>query len=154
MSGGQSHRALRSSAPRPKLLRAPLFTDALSRRIALASPSAARRAKQMRSSLSCEASAAALRPYTSTASQLRLSGDPPDSLSRGTIRLNASRRAGCEGAREGLGSHAASLNDGLGWVHVQEAANPLLGFELWSVPQGAHVSRRLARGLEKCVEAA
>ena len=96
----------------------------------------------MRSSLSCEASAAALRPYTSTASQLRLSGDPPDSLSRGTIRLNASRRAGCEGAREGLGSHAASLNDGLGWVHVQEAANPLLGFELWSVPQGVHRERR------------
>ena len=43
----QSHRTHRSSAPRPKLLQTPLFTDALGRRPALASPSATRRAKQM-----------------------------------------------------------------------------------------------------------
>ena len=43
----QSHRTHHSSAPRPKLLQTPLFTGALGRRPALASPSATRRAKQM-----------------------------------------------------------------------------------------------------------
>ena len=50
----------------------------------------------------------------SMASSLRLWGGPPDSRSGDTVRLNASRRAGCEGARERHGSHDASLNRGVG----------------------------------------
>ena len=58
----------------------------------------------------------------------RLSGDPPDSRSGGAVRLNPSRRARCEGARESRCSHAASLNEGLGRVHVQKAAFLVFGF--------------------------
>ena len=35
-----------------------------------------------------------------------------DNRSGGAVRFNLSQRAGCEGARESLGSHAASLNKG------------------------------------------
>ena len=84
------------------------------------------RSKCLRSSLSCEASAAALRTHTSFASPLRLSGESPDSRRGGAVTLNLLRRARGEGARERRGSHAASLNEGLERVHVQKAAKPEL----------------------------
>ena len=86
------------------------------------------RSKCLRSSLSCEASAAALRRYASFASPLRLSGDSPDSRRGGAVTFNPLRRAGCEGARESHGSHAASLNEGVGWVHVEDMHSLVLGF--------------------------
>ena len=48
----------------------------------------------------CTTNAASLRTYASTASPLRLSGDPPDSRSGGAFRVTASRRARCEDATE------------------------------------------------------
>ena len=57
-------------------------------------------------------SVASFATYQSAASPLRLSGDSPDNRSGGAVRFNVSQRAGCEGARESLGSHAASLNKG------------------------------------------
>ena len=84
--------------------------------------------KCLRLSLSCEASAASLRTSASFTPPLRLSGEPPDSQRGGAVTFNPLRRAGCEGARESRGSHAAGLNEGLGRVHVQKAALPLLGF--------------------------
>ena len=42
--------------------------------------------------------------------------------------FNPLRRAGCEGARESRGSHAASLNEGFGWVHVEDMHSLVLGF--------------------------
>ena len=63
------------------------------------------RSKCLRSSLSCEASAATLRAHASFASPLRLSGESPDSRRGGAVKFNPSRRAGCEGARESRGSH-------------------------------------------------
>jgi hypothetical protein len=58
------------------------------------------RSKCLRLSLSCEASAAALRTNASLTSPLRLSGEPPDSQRGGAVTFNPSRRAGCEGTRE------------------------------------------------------
>ena len=63
------------------------------------------RSKCLRSSLSCEASAATLRAHASFASPLRLSGESPDSRRGGAVKFNPSRRAGCEGARESRDSH-------------------------------------------------
>ena len=57
-------------------------------------------------------SVASFATYQSAGSPLRLSGDSPDNRSGGAVRFNVSQRAGCEGARESLGSHAASLNEG------------------------------------------
>ena len=57
-------------------------------------------------------SVASFATYQSAGSPLRLSGDSPDNRSGGAVRFNVSQRAGCEGARESLGSHAASLNKG------------------------------------------
>ena len=57
-------------------------------------------------------SVASFATYQSAASPLRLSGDSPDNRSGGTVRFNISQRAGCEGARERLGSHVASLKEG------------------------------------------
>ena len=71
------------------------------------------RSKCLRSSLTCEASAASLRTHASFVSPLRLSGEPPDSRRGGTVTFHPPRRASCEGARESRGSHAASLNEGL-----------------------------------------
>ena len=93
--------------------------------------------KCLRLSLSCEASAASLRTYPSFASPLRLSGEPPDSRRGDAVTFNPSRRASCEGAGEPRGSHAASLNEGLGRVHGQKAALPLLCFGVQGMSQGA-----------------
>ena len=61
-------------------------------------------------------SVASFATYQSAASPLRLSGDSPDNhadnRSGGAVRFNISQRAGCEGARERLGSHVASLKEG------------------------------------------
>ena len=54
-------------------------------------------------------SVASFATYQSAASPLRLSGDSPDNRSGGAVSFNLSQRAGCEGARQSLGSHAASL---------------------------------------------
>ena len=78
----------------------------------------------------------ALRTYASFAPPLRLSGEPPDSRRGDAVTFNLSRRASCEGAGEPRGSHAASLNEGLGRVHVQKAALPLLGFGVQGMSQG------------------
>ena len=59
-------------------------------------------------------SLASFSTYQTAEPLLRLSGDTPDSRSSGAIRFNASRRAGCEGERDGRGSHVASLKTG-GW---------------------------------------
>ena len=111
----QSHRTHRSSAPRPKLLQTPLFTDALGRRPALASPSATRRAKQMLAllSLSGEASAASLRTASVT-SPLRLSGEPPDSRRGGAVTFNHRDAPGVKAhERAARRSAAVSMGD---WV--------------------------------------
>ena len=83
----------------------------------------------MRSSLSCEANAVALRTHASFAPPLRLSGEPPDSRRGGAVTFNLSRRAGCEGARESRGSHAARLERGVGTGSCAESCTPTLG--LW-----------------------
>ena len=57
-------------------------------------------------------SVASFATYQSAASPLRLSGDSPDNRSGGAVRFNISQRAGCEGARERLGSHVVSLKEG------------------------------------------
>ena len=111
----QSHRTHRSSAPRPKLLQTPFFTDALGRRPALASPSATRRAKQMLAllSLSGEASAASLRTASVT-SPLRLSGEPPDSRRGGAVTFNHRDAPGVKAhERAARRSAAVSMGD---WV--------------------------------------
>ena len=95
------------------------------------------RSKCLRSSLSCEVSAATLRAHGSFALPLRLSGEPPDSRRGGAVMFNPSRRAGCEGARESRGSHAASLNEGFGWVHVEDMHSLILGFLVRAFSQGA-----------------
>ena len=99
------------------------------------------RSKCLRSSLSCEASAVALRTHASFAPPLRLSGEPPDSRRGGAVTFNLSRRAGCEGARESRGSHAASLNEGLGWVHVDNMHSLSLGFLPRAFSQGGSPRR-------------
>ena len=86
--------------------------------------------------LNSVASAASFPTYASSASPLRLSGESPDSRRGGAVTLNPSRRAGCEGARESRGSHAASLNEGLGWVHVEKCAFLVLGFLPRAFSQG------------------
>ena len=110
-----------------------------------ASPLAARITKKIATdtNLRCQR----LEPFVachSAASALRLSGDPPDSRSGGAVRLNPSRRARCEGARESRGSHAASLNEGLGRVHVQKAAFLVLGFLPRALSQGERSQVRRA----------
>ena len=100
------------------------------------------RSKCLRSLLSSVASAASFPTYASSASPLRLSGEPPDSRRGGAVTFNPSRRAGCEGARESRGSHAASLNEGLGWVHVEKCAFLVLGFLPRAFSQGAHPNLR------------
>ena len=57
-------------------------------------------ANASRLSPTCKTNAASLRTYASTASPLRLSGDPPDSRSGGTVRVNTWQRARCEDATE------------------------------------------------------
>ena len=73
------------------------------------------RSKCLRSLLSSVASAASFPTYASSASPLRLSGEPPDSRRGGAVTFNPSRRAGCEGARQSRGSHAAT------WVTLERA---------------------------------
>jgi hypothetical protein len=95
------------------MLQSRLFADTLSRPTTLAPLMAAHSTKQIATiaDLRCHR----LAPHAtcqSAASPLRLSGDSPDNRSGGAVRFNVSQRAGCEGARESLGSHAASLNKG------------------------------------------
>ena len=98
------------------------------------------RSKCLRSLLSSVASAASFPTYASSASPLRLSGEPPDSRRGGGVTFNPLRRAGCEGARQSRGSHAATWNGRLGWVHVRKAAKSLLGFGVCDVPQGGVIN--------------
>ena len=134
-----SRRTGRSLAPQAKPLQARLFANALGPPPTLSSPSAVRITKETATNalLRCHglASHATCR---SAASALRLSGNPPDSQSGGAIRLKPSRRAGCEGAQRSRGSHAASLKEGLGWVHVEKCASLVLGFLPRAFSQGAY----------------
>ena len=94
------------------------------------------RSKCLRSSPTRNASDTTHRTHTSAASPLQLSDEPSNSRSGGAVSINLPRSAGAEGARERRDSHAASLNEGLGGVHVQDMHSPLLGFEPWGVSHG------------------
>ena len=137
MSSDLSRRTCRSLAPHAKSLQARLFGDALGPPTTLSLPPAVWIMKETATSalLRCH-SLASHATCLSVASALRLSGNSPDSRSGGAIRLNPSRRASCEGAQQSRGSHAASLNEGLGWVHVERCAFLVLGFLPWGVSQG------------------
>ena len=110
-----SSRAGFSHTPQAVLLQARLSADTLSGPTTLAPQLVARSTKEMATiaDLRCH-SLASFATYQTAEPLLRLSGDTPDSRSSGAIRFNASRRAGCEGERDGRGSHVASLKRG-GW---------------------------------------
>ena len=110
-----SSRAGFSHTSQAVLLQVRLSADTLSGPTTLAPQLVARSTKEMATiaDLRCH-SLASFATYQTAEPLLRLSGDTPDSRSSGAIRFNASRRAGCEGERDGRGSHVASLKTG-GW---------------------------------------
>ena len=138
VSSNLAHRPLaRTASKSAKIER--LFADTLGRTTMLASSSLAR--------FTIDANGNGMRTCAVTAWHRTRPADPRrqccdcrairpiDSRRDGTIRLNSSRRAGCEGARQSRSSHAASLNEGLGWVRVAMCAFLVLGFLPKRFPQ-------------------
>ena len=141
----QTHCTHCSSAPRPKLLQAPLFTtDAVGRRPALASPSATRRAKRMLALVAERRGECCLAPDLCfchvTAATVGRTPRQPERRRRHIQPIVT--RAGCEGARESRGSHAASLNKGFGGVHMDNIHSLSLGFLPREFSQGGRAARR------------
>ncbi len=115
------HASLLRHAQKPRQTALPVMR--LPAATTLASPSATRSTKEIATRFNQRGSSMASQATCqSAAPPLRLSGDSPDSRRGGTVGFNPSRRASCEGAREGRDSHCVRLKRGCMCAHFRPFA--------------------------------